>query len=1003
MKPTVRKGLLPTYAGFAPLLVASAVSLAITIAVWPALARPEIYPDVIVGEIAWQNLDKARDFRALYLFLAITAIVAIALGWYRGNRKDRVVEENNIDSAFAAVFGATTLPFLWWLAVVMSGPPNGKYILPWTKPEIAVRGIFLVVSSALVLRGNLVSRVREKISLPSEILWLSVATVVGMFGMLGIATAIGRYSPSIGVSLSKSGLIFAVAGGLIGFLTMRAALKPSVPSVSPPRVTRQLALLGLQTPLPLLFFVLVPTPILANSGVIPGEFKTALPGFIATLVVLSWLALWHRYRPSRTNSERLEPWLSPLCLAAVAVFVALPSLSTPELAIHPDHLHFGERALPWQQLFAWGKVPYVDFVPIHGLMALSRGFFNHVFFDDAAPGFESANLFLAASFVVSLFLTTRGLVGSAWAFVIAAFSLSPMMSDRFFFFAPAVFVLVQPKLLSRSVAWLGVWLIVCALMVLYNAPIGTALTLGTAPAAVVMAIRLARDRPRRLMVLACIVVTATTALLLTPIVRQMAAGFIQYVRENQEINNVANGIAFEQSFHSSISAADFVLQCFWGLSRLAWVIVLLIAIQIVWRELARPAESRRSSMIWLVALLVPTLIVLSQWTIGRIDTVGGSRTDSLSYVCLFQILPVLLILRWRRAGGFHLSRFSLAFTIPLVLSLADFHTVARALLGHNALQPRILNSMQKIVKGSDLGLPNIGTVIPNQTVRDALDLRASLNEFLRPGETYVNLSIGSDFYYFLNRPAPTVYAETMVPASGAMQARMLAQLAPRQPPVVLLAPWRVVSLRDYYLYRFFLLRYPVVRRGEFVMLVDSSRVGSEGILDRSTQIDLLDSLYRVDSLGGIPSAWGQSWATLARRFTKRLDLVRGASPALHGLRAGSNGLLVVDGPLPFLEYDLSRETISGAAADFVKLDLHAPRGTDVFVSWSVDAHPMTRVVRITPIGDSHTLLIPLGASPSWLLARHVEKLRFLIAGEGAKAGARVVLTNVALMHLNPPR
>ena len=54
----------------------------------------------------------------------------------------------------------------------------------------------------------------------------------------------------------------------------------------------------------------------------------------------------------------------PLCVAAIAVCLTASNRYLP--AIYMDDFHLGEQLLPWQQLTQFGRLPYIDLIPIHG-------------------------------------------------------------------------------------------------------------------------------------------------------------------------------------------------------------------------------------------------------------------------------------------------------------------------------------------------------------------------------------------------------------------------------------------------------------------------------------------------------------------------------------------------------------------------------------------------------------------------------------------------------------
>ena len=111
-----------------------------------------------------------------------------------------------------------------------------------------------------------------------------------------------------------------------------------------------------------------------------------------------------------------------------------------------DHFHWGEQLLPWQQMVNWGKVPYTDFIPIHGLMAMLRGFFNEVFFDGTAAYFGAGDYTLTALWIVATYLAASSLIGPVPALFLGLFAPA---YDRFYFLIPGLLILGQRRLLDR--------------------------------------------------------------------------------------------------------------------------------------------------------------------------------------------------------------------------------------------------------------------------------------------------------------------------------------------------------------------------------------------------------------------------------------------------------------------------------------------------------------------------------------------------------------------------
>src|SRR4051812_34278279 len=61
------------YHGVTPLLAALVLAYTATCMAWGVLKHRQAYSEPVSWVIAFQDLDKERDFRALYLFAAVTA------------------------------------------------------------------------------------------------------------------------------------------------------------------------------------------------------------------------------------------------------------------------------------------------------------------------------------------------------------------------------------------------------------------------------------------------------------------------------------------------------------------------------------------------------------------------------------------------------------------------------------------------------------------------------------------------------------------------------------------------------------------------------------------------------------------------------------------------------------------------------------------------------------------------------------------------------------------
>ena len=964
------------------MLAGALISAAAVFLLWPHLHGTETYRDVVVGILAWQDMDKRQDYLALYLFFLgtflLSILVAIAFRRFR-NRPRAVSSSPDVLILFVA------LPSLWRLAIA------GSYGQPYelTTGQIGLAAISVAVALGLWIfsqRGSADDGRDWRVHG-----WTGFAAALGFFALLGIMTAATRLSPALLQRLPRriwvAPLAAAIGAGFMAWRTFRITGEASGQA----RQALLRLFLILQAPVVLLLFALLPPPIYQRRVLIPPVFGTALPAVLAGAALLTWWMSYRTYASAKRSGFAVatgcpvdQRVLSPGSMAAIAIFVLLPYLRLPTLPGAENYLHFGEEALPWQQWIAFGKIPYVDLIPVHGLMAFLRGFLNQAFLDGTAASHDAATLLMLAMAIAALFFTARPLIGTVMATVIAAMGYA--FSDRFFFLVPALLLLANPSILEKPARWLVVWIFAAPILVFYNAPIGIAYTLGTLPAAVLMFSRVIQTNRKALpIILACMGLLAVTLLLF----HEQTFGLVQFVVENQKVNDVANSIAWSDSLKEELSLAGWAGIAF-ELGRNAWIWVLLAAGVFVWWDLARPAPERNPSLHWLGILSIPTFIITTPWALSRIDPSVLSRTGALSAVAVLQLLPVMLLMRYRQAGPTKKLLLYSAVTIGLL----NVHDARPLALVAKARGVRIVPRTIELVRGGEIGLPNLGTVMPGATLAEAQALRAALRQVLRPGDTYFNLTIASAFYFFENLPVPTLSAEYVAAASGETQSREFEQLRQNPPAAVLVGSHQEryvpASLHSYYLYRELIRDYLPVDVNGFHFLLRPDRVAPGSISDAS-RVHLLDQYFRTDDWERIPSAWGRSWKTLLPRF----DEVARVASVTRNVSEGNSSARA-------FTYDIANLHLAGHIADFVKLDFapgFAGPCPDCFMSaelrWKV-AGAWSSPVRM--IASFHTLLLPVGSQPEWLLANPVEAFEITVKGSRFEMTGAPEAT---LLHLRP--
>lgn len=982
------------------LLAAGFLAFALVHLAWPALKSTPTYHEPIAGMATWDGSDKARDTRALVLFLASAGALAIGLDVFL-KALVRRTRGKDVPEVVGGIVALALAPALFWLGHNVAFPD--RYLRP-TEPA-------LILAATLGLLGGL-WRFRRQLVGKAVVEIVAASLLLAFFGLLdgaAVAVSLDRSFPTWLAPrpwLGRLLLGLGAAGGLV------AVLRAYVVAGSLHEVWHRLArpLMLAQAPLPLLYFAVLTPRLVVGGHALPAAYRWGLYLVLAAPVAvaaLEWRRVGRETAWGAVPVRGLLGLLAPWCLGAVAVFLATTTQGLPWIA--PDPFHSGEQILPWHQWSRFGKVPYVDFVPIHGLMPLIRGAANDYLFRGTAATFGHVDALLLGASVLATFLALWRFAGPGVALFVLLIPgvTSPLLFDRCYFLVPALLVLCRPGWLSRPVGWLWAWGLLSVFMVGYNFAFGLAFVLGTAPAFLWMARLAVLGERRRLIQSAWVAAGLLVLVVLTPPARAVGVGFLQYLRENSATNDILHCIPWTTSLNGTIAtkatdirAHRFLLESM----RMSWVAAVLVLGYAVWRELVAPARQRRPYVLLLALNGIGALLFLASWTNGRIDPGHWSRPGAVSFLALGTLLPAVLLAGRpiARLGG---VAGALAVVAGL-LSPADVRTLpergyAQAVAAH--IQPKEF----ALTDGRDLGMPNLGRGLMGPPMLEEFrELKAAMGRYLPPGKTYLDLTNRSAYYHDLDLPVPGLYVANFVAGNRRTQARMLDQWRDDPPPVTLIAPadnfdGPPASIRSYYLYRDALLRSVAVREGRFHLLVDPALAPEAGPIGSDEQLDRLDDVYWFPNLRRLPATWGQSWPAMAGLFREVAAIPVDRPASLIGLESDAGGDFRTTAAEARVVLPFPGGPLDGVDADFLRLDLAPRRGgrakARLQVRWRVGERtvdgPFLEV-------DKGPLLVPLGAYPRWLLAKRIDAVELVVLSGGP--GFSFGLSDVKLLRLSPP-
>ena len=357
------------YFGPAPLAAAVLIAVAAVAYAWPAFRGHTPYGDVVAGALAWDDGDKPAEAYAMALVVGVGAAVAVG-----GGRTFRRLAPGGPASAVGAALNTLLLlavaPAAWRLAAAAMQPAN---LLPPVRLLAALPAAVLCVAVALCRypRGSVTA---------DHVLSCGGATLLSAgaaaFAAVGVAVGVERLVPSRAVVAAVTAAVGpAVAAAVAAAVAGVVGCWVASPDADRFRGRLLRGLVLWQLPLPLLLFFLVPPPLIDPLHRFDEPYPTLLVAALAVAAVGCGWTVARRLR--RAGGVTLASAVAAPSLVAVMVYCNCPAFCAPPTA-SGDFFHWGEQVLPWQQLWQFGRVPYVDFAPVHALMPFVRGGLNQL-------------------------------------------------------------------------------------------------------------------------------------------------------------------------------------------------------------------------------------------------------------------------------------------------------------------------------------------------------------------------------------------------------------------------------------------------------------------------------------------------------------------------------------------------------------------------------------------------------------------------------------------------
>lgn len=773
------------------------------------------YDEFIVGAISWSASTKIQDLLAAPAALVIMALSALI------NVKTVNLRVSCVGSEATSVGGY----LIWWsiapfalLIGMLSGEPLERFFYA----AVGLLIIFVLVYHRLF---------HLPAPQPQDEASLAVLSAV-FFGLLPIATAVLLARLPEGWALlsrlrfETPGLLTTLAVSVTGITCWLLLAPKNFRSTLP-----ALAALS-QLSLPLFYFCLYPASFVTADG---DRHRYAVSGglavVLAVVAAVSVLDVFARFRRHRHKPASWPKLISPLAVFALLLAVTLGATQPPHIS--DDDYHFGER-LVGAMIYLAGGMPYVDYVPPHGIAQNDAPLFlSMLLHDGTASGLGDAQRLWGGLLALVAFLSIYRVTGHLALSFLCILLLSKLHYNfpflvvfNFIFLVPFICLWLSAPLLQRPAVWIASWIATAPLLVLGIPPQGLVLVVASAPIAAAMTFKLffAHDRQRPAVLPVVAAGLVGFVILLTPL-RPMLFGAIDHVLTNSAINQTAYGIPWSASWQP---------QNGFGLAfealRNSWIVVCVLlgaAIVLGWQS-----RVRRELLLPATAAVLFCLLIIP-YGLGRIDPGVISRPGRVSIFAVTVLLPVALwpIMSTQLRAPLALVIVGLsAMLVPTQISLSQLRAATLSAVPTGPL-----------VDGPRAGLHGLGvTMIDDVHLGRLQTLRRILDEELPPGQPYLDLSSRNAQYFYFSRVPPVATTAPYNMASPTQQRQAVERLAARPPQVVVMEAANVnhdgggIALRNPILHRFVLDHYVPVYRRDFVI---GRLRGSAGTAAHAVELD----------------------------------------------------------------------------------------------------------------------------------------------------------------------
>lgn len=634
-----------------------------------------------------------------------------------------------------------------------------------------------------------------------------------------------------------------------------------------------------------------------------------------------------------------------------------------------EFFHYGEMSVPLHQLLRFGMIPYLDFMPIHGLCDYFHAGVWYLLFDGTYASFEAAMVIGNIILAVITALIYYYFVDSKVLGMICVLFFS-LLGDRYYyarwaFVLPFIIIMFSKRIRQDFSKMLWSWVFLSILSISWNPSIGGACSLAMLPMILYEGFcekgyekifeiwKKRKERKGQFLAYGFLLILG---LCYIPVFMEI----LKYLSQNSTGVLVAAGDILKEKL-----AYPFMWFEMFG-----FLIPLLASLYFC---IGLEGKNRKWAVLEFLFLFLFNIII-TKYTFLRIQN-GERGMISLIVNVLFLIFVMFL----PHGKG---SRRNYVWMLVFLLPVIGIRGENLAEMPHKLFMRDSIPEEYEYVKGEEMGIPALGHIFITEDLKNELvDFNEIANNLC--GETYqfVDMTNQLAHYHILDKKMILPFSSVYNISNEVMQEKAIEVLDQLRPEVLAVAPeWKndsgALSVRNYHLYQWLMQNEYVPCKYHSVLFLTNSREIQDQY--ESAYEEFADCMH-IEDLKRLPIVWADR---NIRERNIRKAKVDAQIIDTNSVMLSEDTYEITDGETYFF-YSFSKP-VSGKEIDFLRiyLDIEGEEKPEYQGAlYFMEADDGVKEGKYFKYKGTEEVLIPLSTSPYWSYSEKNQSIMVNLAGD----------------------